>query len=81
MTDDYYGRFLPQMRNSVLLGIDEIGAADRYHGARYEGTPPEYLDPENLFKKYSSDSDDDSGESDLEKRIKALEDKYNTAAI
>lgn len=79
MTDDYYGRFLPQMRKEVLLGIDEIGAADRYHGSRYEGKPPEYLNPDDLFKKYSSDSDDDS-ESDLEKRIKALEEKYNSAA-
>ena len=78
MTDDYYGRFLPQMRNQVLLGINEIGAADRYHGERYEGKPPTYTDPKELFDYYkgktgkSKDSD-----SDLEKRIKALEDKYN----
>ena len=78
MTDDYYGRFLPQMRNEVLLGINEIGAADRYHGERYEGKPPTYTDPKELFDYYkgktgkSKDSD-----SDLEKRIKALEDKYN----
>ena len=76
MTDDYYGRFLPEMRNSVMLGINEIGAADRYHGRRYEGTPPEYLDPEELFKKYRNDDDDASGDSELEKRIKELEDKY-----
>jgi len=78
MTDDYYGRFLPQMRNEVLLGINEIGAADRYHGERYEGKPPTYTDPKELFDYYkgktgkSKDSD-----SDLEKRIKALEDKYS----
>lgn len=80
MTDDYYQRFLPEMRNSVHLGINEIGAADRFHGDRYEGSPPEYLDPEDLFKKYGNNSDigidDGDGESDLEKRIKALEDKY-----
>lgn len=80
MTDDYYQRFLPEMRNSVHLGINEIGAADRFHGNRYEGSPPEYLDPEELFNKYRSDSDigidDDGSASDLEKRIKALEDKY-----
>ena len=78
MTDDYYGRFLPQMRKEVLLGINEIGAADRYHGERYEGKPPTYSDPKELFDYYrgktgkSKDSD-----SDLEKRIKALEDKYS----
>ena len=78
MTDDYYGRFLPQMRNQVLLGINEIGAADRYHGERYEGKPPTYTDPKELFDYYkgktgkSKDSD-----SELEKRVKALEDKYS----
>lgn len=78
MTDDYYGRFLPQMRNEVLLGINEIGAADRYHGERYEGKPPTYTDPKELFDYYkgktgkSKDSD-----SELEKRVKALEDKYS----
>lgn len=79
MTDDYYGRFLPQMRKEVLLGINEIGAADRYHGDRYEGTPPSYTDPKDLFDYYkgkTSDSDSDTTMSDLEKRIKELEDKY-----
>ena len=78
MTDDYYGRFLPQMRNEVLLGINEIGAAGRYHADRYEGKPPTYTDPKELFDYYkgktgkSKDSD-----SELEKRVKALEDKYS----
>ena len=77
MTDDYYGRFLPQMRNEVLLGINEIGAADRYHGDRYEGTPPSYTDPKELFDYYKGKtSGSSSSDSDLEKRIKALEDKY-----
>ena len=77
MTDDYYGRFLPQMRNEVLLGINEIGAADRYHGDRYEGTPPSYTDPKELFDYYKGKtSSSSSSDSDLEKRIKALEDKY-----
>jgi len=81
MTDDYYRRFLPQMRNEVLLGINEIGAADRYHGDRYEGKPPTYSDPKELFDYYKSktgDSDDSSNDTvkELEKRIKELEDKY-----
>ena len=78
MTDDYYGRFLPEMRKNVMLGINEIGAADRYHGNRYEGKPPEYTDPDELFEKYKRDDDNDES-SDLEKRIKALEDKYKIA--
>ena len=82
MTDDYYGRFLPQMRNEVLLGINEIGAADRYHGDRYEGKPPTYTDPKELFDYYKSktgksDDDDNDTVKDLEKRIKELEDKYS----
>ena len=78
MTDDYYGRFLPQMRNEVLLGINEIGAADRYHGDRYEGKPPTYTDPKELFDYYKSKtSSSSSSDNDLEKRIKALEDKYS----
>ena len=82
MTDDYYGRFLPQMRNEVLLGINEIGAADRYHGGRYEGKPPTYTDPKELFDYYKSktgksDDKDNSTVKDLEKRIKELEDKYS----
>ena len=80
MTDDYYGRFLPQMRNEVLLGINEIGAADRYHGDRYEGKPPTYTDPKELFDYYKSKtgkSDDNDTVKDLEKRIKELEDKYS----
>ena len=75
MTDDYYGRFLPQMRNEVLLGINEIGAADRYHGDRYQGKPPSYTDPKELFDYYKGKTGKDS-DSDLEKRVKALEDKY-----
>ena len=82
MTDDYYRRFLPQMRNEVLLGINEIGAADRYHGDRYEGKPPTYTDPKELFDYYKSktgksDDDDNDTMKDLEKRIKELEDKYS----
>jgi len=82
MTDDYYGRFLPQMRNEVLLGINEIGAADRYHGERYEGKPPTYADPKELFDYYKNKtgkSDDSSNDTikDLQKRIKELEDKYS----
>jgi len=78
MTDDYYGRFLPQMRDEVLLGIKEIGAADRFHGDRYEGKPPTYTDPKELFDYYKSKtSSSSSSDSDLEKRIKALEDKYS----
>jgi len=81
MTDDYYGRFLPQMRNEVLLGINEIGAADRYHGERYEGKPPTYTDPKELFDYYKNKtgkSDDSSNDTikDLQDRIKELEDKY-----
>ena len=79
MTDDYYGRFLPEMRKNVMLGINEIGAADRYHGDRYEGKPPEYTDPDELFEKYKRNDDDDDSSSDLEKRIKVLEDKYKIA--
>mgnify|MGYP003114218600 FL=1 len=82
MTDDYYGRFLPQMRKEMLLGINEIGAADRYHGERYEGKPPTYTDPKELFDYYKSKtgkSDDSSNDTikDLQKRIKELEDKYS----
>jgi len=89
MTDDYYQRFLPQMRKEVMLGIDEIGAADRYHGSRYEGTPPDYIDPEDLFKKYrdkdtGSDDDDDTNDSDtvssLSKRLAELEKKYSISS-
>ena len=65
------------MRNEVLLGINEIGAADRYHGDRYEGTPPSYTDPKELFDYYKGKtSSSSSSDNDLEKRIKALEDKY-----
>jgi len=78
MTDDYYGRFLPQMRNEVLLGINEIGAADRYHGERYEGKPPTYTDPKELFDYYKNKTGKDKDtDSELEKRVKALEDKYS----
>jgi len=82
MTDDYYGRFLPQMRNEVMLGINEIGASDRYHGGRYEGKPPTYADPKELFDYYKSKtgkSDDSSNDTikDLQDRIKELEDKYS----
>ena len=78
MTDDYYGRFLPQMRNEVLLAINEIGAADRYHGERYEGKPPTYTDPKELFDYYKSKTGKDKDtDSELEKRVKALEDKYS----
>ena len=78
MTDDYYGRFLPQMRNEVLLGINEIGAADRYHGERYEGKPPTYTDPKELFDYYKGKTGKDKDtDSELEKRVKALEDKYS----
>tara|TARA_R100001443_G_scaffold87754_1_gene94314 strand:+ start:1138 stop:1836 length:699 start_codon:yes stop_codon:yes gene_type:complete len=82
MTDDYYGRFLPQMRNEVMLGINEIGASDRYHGGRYEGKPPTYTDPKELFDYYKSKtgkSDDSSNDTikDLQDRIKELEDKYS----
>ena len=78
MTDDYYGRFLPQMRNEVLLGINELGAADRYHGERYEGKPPTYTDPKELFDYYKGKTGKDKDtDSELEKRVKALEDKYS----
>ena len=82
MTDDYYGRFLPQMRSEVLLGINEIGAADRYHGDRYEGKPPTYTDPKELFDYYKNKtgkSDDSSNDTikDLQNRIKELENKYS----
>ena len=87
MTDDYYQRFLPQMRKEVMLGIDEIGAADRYHESRYEGTPPDYIDPADLFKKYrggDSDSSDDDDSSDtvqsLAKRLAELEKKYSISS-
>jgi len=82
MTDEYYGRFLPQMRNEVMLGINEIGAADRYHGSRYEGKPPEYTDPKELFDYYKGKTDKKSGSdnkaiSDLQKRLDELEKKYS----
>jgi len=86
MTDDYYQRFLPQMRKEVMLGIDEIGAADRYHETRYEGTPPDYIDPADLFKKYrgSDSDDDDDNDSDavasLTKRLDELEKKYSISS-
>ena len=83
MTDDYYQRFLPQMRKEVMLGIDEIGAADRYHSDRYEGTPPDYDDPKELFDYFRNKDNDqsDSSSSDWEKRIKALEDRYGISDI
>lgn len=82
MTDEYYGRFLPRMRNEVMLGINEIGAADRYHGSRYEGKPPEYTDPKELFDYYKGKTDKKSGSdnkaiSDLQKRLDELEKKYS----
>ena len=83
MTDDYYQRFLPQMRKEVMLGIDEIGAADRYHESRYEGKPPDYIDPADLFKKYrgGDSDDDDDNDSDavktLTQRLDELEKKYS----
>ena len=82
MTDNYYGRFLPRMRNEVMLGISEIGAADRYHGSRYEGKPPEYTDPKELFDYYKGKTDKKSGSdnkaiSDLQKRLDELEKKYS----
>ena len=80
MTDDYYARFLPEIRNEVLLGTAEIGAADRYHGERYLGTPTDYTDPDDLFKKYRNDDDDESESSvtdELERRIQELEDRYS----
>jgi len=88
MTDDYYQRFLPQMRKEVMLGIDEIGAADRYHESRYEGTPPDYIDPSDLFKKYrdkdTGSDDDDTDDSDtvssLSKRLAELEKKYSISS-
>ena len=66
----------------MLLGINEIGAADRYHGERYEGKPPTYADPKELFDYYKNKtgkSDDSSNDTikDLQKRIKELEDKYS----
>lgn len=81
MTDDYYSRFLPQMRKEVMLGIDEIGAASRYHSDRWEGEPPEFDDPFEIFNKYRSGSNSGSGTNAstidaLQQRIKALEDKY-----
>ena len=83
MTDDYYQRFLPQMRKEVMLGIDEIGAADRYHADRYEGTPPDYDDPKELFDYFRNKDDKESTSytSDLEKRIKDLEDRYGVKDI
>ena len=83
MTDDYYQRFLPQMRKEVMLGIDEIGAADRYHADRYEGTPPDYDDPKELFDYFRSKDDNESTSytSDLEKRLKNLEDRYGIQDI
>lgn len=83
MTDDYYQRFLPQMRKEVMLGIDEIGAADRYHADRYEGTPPDYDDPKELFDYFRNkdNKESDSSTSDWEKRIKALEDRYGISDI
>tara|TARA_R100000655_G_scaffold59659_1_gene98032 strand:+ start:1214 stop:2104 length:891 start_codon:yes stop_codon:yes gene_type:complete len=87
MTDDYYQRFLPQMRKQVMLGIDEIGAADRYHESRYEGTPPDYIDPEDLFRKYrdkDTGGDDDDNDSDavktLTQRLDELEKKYSISS-
>ena len=82
MTDHYYGRFLPRMRNEVMLGISEIGAADRYHGSRYEGKPPEYTDPKELFDYYKGKTDNKYGSdnkaiSDLTKRLDELEKKYS----
>jgi hypothetical protein len=82
MTDHYYGRFLPRMRNEVMLGISEIGAADRYHGSRYEGKPPEYTDPKELFDYYKGKTDKKDGSdnkaiSDLTKRLDELEKKYS----
>ena len=66
------------MRNEVLLGINEIGAADRYHGERYEGKPPTYTDPKELFDYYKGKTGKDKDtDSELEKRVKALEDKYS----
>jgi len=83
MTDDYYQRFLPQMRKEVMLGIDEIGAADRYHADRYEGTPPDYDDPKELFDYFRNKDNKESTSytSDLEKRIKDLEDRYGVKDI
>ena len=83
MTDDYYQRFLPQMRKEVMLGIDEIGAADRYHANRYEGTPPDYDDPKELFDYFRNKDNKESTSytSDLEKRIKDLEDRYGVKDI
>ena len=83
MTDDYYQRFLPQMRKEVMLGIDEIGAADRYHADRYEGTPPDYDDPKELFDYFRNTDNKESTSytSDLEKRIKDLEDRYGVKDI
>ena len=82
MTDDYYNRFLPQMRNEVLLGINEIGAAGRYHGSRYTGKPPTYADPKELFdyyknKKGNSEQTGNSEVDALNKRIDELEKKYS----
>ena len=70
------------MRKEVMLGIDEIGAADRYHADRYEGTPPDYDDPKELFDYYkgktdTKDGSDNKAISDLTKRLDELEKKYS----
>ena len=84
MTDDYYKRFLPQMRKEVMLGINEMGASTRYHTDRYEGSPSDYDDPKELydyFRNRRDGTEPSKSDSDLENRIKALEDKYGVNDI
>ncbi len=72
MTDDYYMRFIPNLKRSVDLGTQEIGAAMRYHQDRANFVVPDVEDFEKIYAKYRRDitGEEAPAETAVEKEIK-----------
>jgi len=52
-TDDYFNRFIPDLKNQSILQAHEIGDSMGFHLGRLTAKPSELGDPKDLYKWYS----------------------------
>lgn len=52
-TDDYFNRFIPDLKNQSILQALEMGESMGFHIGRLTAKPPELGDPKDLYKWYS----------------------------
>lgn len=52
-TDDYFNRFIPDLKNQSILQGMEIGESMGFHIGRLAAKPPELGDAKDLYKWYS----------------------------